>query len=49
MWAGLAMLLQAHLRDHICDTPNARIEHVGAQSRSWAFQSNLFHVHSPFR
>ena len=30
MWAGLAMLLQAHLREHICDTPDARVEHVGA-------------------
>ena len=30
MWASLAMLLQAHLRGHICDTPDARVEHVGA-------------------
>ena len=30
MWAGLAMLQQAHLRGHICDAPDARIEHVGA-------------------
>ena len=30
MWAGLAMLLQAHYRGHICDTPDARFEHVEA-------------------
>ena len=30
MWAGLAMLLQANKRGHICDTPDARVEHVGA-------------------
>ena len=30
MWAGMAMLLQANLCSHICDTTDARIEHVGA-------------------
>ena len=30
MWAGLAMQLQAHYCEHICDTPDARVEHVGA-------------------
>ena len=29
MWKGLAMLLQAHLRGHIYDTPDAGVEHVG--------------------
>ena len=29
MWAGLAMLLQAHQRGHKCDTHDARVEHVG--------------------
>ena len=30
MSAGLAMLLQAHYRGHICDMPDARVELVGA-------------------
>ena len=30
MWAGLAVLLQDHKRGHICDTPDVRVEHVGA-------------------
>ena len=30
MWAGLAMLLQAHYRGHIWDTPDARVEDVVA-------------------
>ena len=30
MWAGLAMILQAHYRGHICVTTDARVEHVGA-------------------
>ena len=30
MWVDLAMLLQANKRRHICDTPDARVEYVGA-------------------
>ena len=30
MWVGLAMLLQAHWRGYICDTPDTRVEHIGA-------------------
>ena len=30
MWAGMAILLQANLYGHICDTTDARVEHVGA-------------------
>ena len=30
MWEGKAKLLQAHLRGYICDTPDARVEHIGA-------------------
>ena len=29
MWAGLAMLLQAHKREHLCNTSDAHFEHVG--------------------
>ena len=25
MWAGLAILFQAHYRGHICDTPDVRV------------------------
>ena len=30
MRAGLAMMLQAHKCGHKCDTPDARVEYVGA-------------------
>ena len=42
------MLLQAHYRGHICDTSDARVEHVGARGGPEHSRAICFTFRAPF-